>query len=58
MAVKDNGAVETCLNLIREMSDAVKDARRAFMNSDACVVSRSYLDDRSGCPSDRPDSCG
>lgn len=46
MAMNDGGNVEMCMTLIREMSDAVENARKAFMNGDACVISRSYLHEK------------
>lgn len=44
--MKDNANVEVCMSIIREMVDAVDGARRAFINSDACVINRSYLIER------------
>ena len=44
--MKDNGNVEACITIIRELTDAVDGARRAFINSYACVINRSYLIER------------
>ena len=46
MAVKDSGNVEVCMNMILELDDLVRGARRAFINGDACVINRSEMRDR------------
>ena len=46
MAVREMGSVEACMTIIQELLDSVEGARRAFINSDACVINRSYLKDR------------
>ena len=33
MAVKDSGNVEVCMNMIRELDELVRGARRAFINA-------------------------
>lgn len=42
----NGSSVEQCLNIIREMNDVVDNARKTLINSDACVVSRSLLQER------------
>ena len=46
MAMTGGDDVTRCLTIIKEMSDAVADARKALVNSEACVVNRHYLLDR------------
>ena len=46
MAITGGDDVARCLTIIKEMSDAVADARKALVNSEACVVNRHYLLDR------------
>ncbi|MBE5804700.1 MAG: hypothetical protein E7316_09335 [Clostridiales bacterium] len=42
----NGSSVEQCLAIIRELSDTVDSARKTLINSDACVVSRSLMQDR------------
>lgn len=42
----NGSSVEQCLTIIREMSDTVESARKTLINADACVVSRSLLQER------------
>ncbi|MGN1020737.1 MAG: hypothetical protein ACI4O7_10215 [Aristaeellaceae bacterium] len=46
MAVRDSGNVEICMNMLRELDELVRGARRAFINGDACVINRGEMRDR------------
>ena len=45
MAINSSG-VDQCLAIIRELSETVETARKTLINSDACVVSRSLMQER------------
>lgn len=42
----NGSSVEQCLAIIRELTETVDTARKTLINSDACVVSRSLLQER------------
>lgn len=42
----NGSSVEQCMAIIRELTETVDTARKTLINSDACVVSRSLLQDR------------
>ncbi|MGN0778088.1 MAG: hypothetical protein ACI4MJ_02985 [Aristaeellaceae bacterium] len=46
MPGRESGNVEVCMNMIREMDTMVREARRAFIYGDDCVINRSELLDR------------
>ena len=46
MAIRGSGSVDQCLAIVLELKDAVKTARKTFINSDACIISRSLLEQR------------
>ena len=42
----NGSSVEQCLAIVRELTETVDTARKTLINSDACVVSRSLLQER------------
>lgn len=44
MAINGAGQLEQCMGVIRELSDAVKQARRSWINNETCVVNRKQLE--------------